>query len=181
MISGPKQPGNDIDVYLTPLIEDLILLWDEGVEVFYAYGKMNFNLRALLFCTINDFPAYGNLSGYSVKGHFAYPICEENTSYHQLKHRRKTCYIGHRRFLRRNHPYRQLKKAFNGYQEKKIQPPPLTYDRVCQVNVMFGKRQKEVVGRSIWKKKSIFFLSPILGQIRCQALHRCYACGEECL
>lgn len=26
MISGPKQSGNDIDVYLTPLIKDLILL-----------------------------------------------------------------------------------------------------------------------------------------------------------
>jgi len=37
MISGPRQPGNDIDVYLSPLIEDLRLLWDEGVEVFDAY------------------------------------------------------------------------------------------------------------------------------------------------
>jgi hypothetical protein len=23
----PKQPGNDIDVYLKPLVDDLILLW----------------------------------------------------------------------------------------------------------------------------------------------------------
>jgi len=67
IISGPKKPRNDIDVYLTPLIEDLILLWDEGVEVFYTYGKMNLNLRALLFCTINDFLNYGNLSDYTVK------------------------------------------------------------------------------------------------------------------
>jgi len=52
MISGPRQPGNDIDVYLSPLIEDLRLLWDEGVEVFNAYEEVNFNLRALLFCTI---------------------------------------------------------------------------------------------------------------------------------
>ena len=94
MISGPNQPGNDIGVYLTPLIEDLGLLWDEGVKVFDAYGNDNFNLRALLFCRINDFPAYGNFSGYSVKGHYACPICEENTSYHQLKHGRKTCNIG---------------------------------------------------------------------------------------
>jgi len=48
MISGPRQPVNDIDVYLSPLIEDLRLLWDEGVEVFDAYEKVNFNLRALL-------------------------------------------------------------------------------------------------------------------------------------
>jgi len=81
MISGPRQPGNDIDVYLSPLIEDLRLLWDEGVEVFDAYEKVSFNLRALLLWTINDFPAYGNLSGYSVKGNNACPICEENMSY----------------------------------------------------------------------------------------------------
>jgi len=34
MISGPKQPGNDIDVYLNPLLEDFKLLWVDGVEVF---------------------------------------------------------------------------------------------------------------------------------------------------
>jgi len=167
IIFGPKQPGNDIDVYLTPLIEDLRLLWDKGVEVFDAYGKMNFNLRALLFCTINDFPAYGNLSGYSVKGHFGCPIYEENTSYHQLKHGRKTCYIGNRRFLRRNHPYRRLKKAFNGCQEEKIQPPPLTreqvYDRVFQVNAIFRKRQKKVVGIRIWKEKNQYSLISHIG------------------
>jgi len=38
MISRPRQPRNDIDVYLSSLIEDLRLLWHEGVEVFYAYG-----------------------------------------------------------------------------------------------------------------------------------------------
>ena len=48
MISRPRQPENDIDVYISPLIEDLRLLWDEGIEVFYAYQKVNFNLRALL-------------------------------------------------------------------------------------------------------------------------------------
>ncbi|XP_073226306.1 uncharacterized protein [Cicer arietinum] len=70
MISGPKQPGNDIDVYLSPLIEDLRMLW-EGVDVFDGYSREYFKMRAMLFCTINDFPAYGNLCGYSVKGHKA--------------------------------------------------------------------------------------------------------------
>ena len=27
LISGPKQPENDIDVYLAPLIEDIKILW----------------------------------------------------------------------------------------------------------------------------------------------------------
>ena len=39
MIAGPKQPGNDIDVYLAPLIEDLTKLWVDGVEVYDANAK----------------------------------------------------------------------------------------------------------------------------------------------
>jgi len=37
MFFGPKQLGNDINVYLNPLIEDLKLLWNEGVDVFDAF------------------------------------------------------------------------------------------------------------------------------------------------
>ena len=34
LIEGPKQPGNDIDVYLAPLIDDLKTLWGKGVNVY---------------------------------------------------------------------------------------------------------------------------------------------------
>jgi len=126
IISGPRQPGNDIDVYLSLLVEDLRTLWDEGVLVFDVFRKETFELRTMLFCTINDFPAYGNLNSYSVKGHHACPICEENRSYIQLKHGRKTVYSRHRHFLTPNHPYRRLQKAFNGSQEDDIARIPLT-------------------------------------------------------
>ncbi|GJW87465.1 hypothetical protein Tco_0162805, partial [Tanacetum coccineum] len=36
LIQGPKQAGNDIDVYLAPLIDDMIDLWDKGVKVYDA-------------------------------------------------------------------------------------------------------------------------------------------------
>ena len=69
LIPGPKQPGNDIDVYLRPLVKELLLLWDdEGVRMWDEYKQENFNLRALLFVTINDWPALSNLSGHSNKG-----------------------------------------------------------------------------------------------------------------
>ena len=32
LILGPRQPSNNIDVYLAPLIEDLKLLWEVGIE-----------------------------------------------------------------------------------------------------------------------------------------------------
>ncbi|XP_031091107.1 uncharacterized protein LOC115996105 [Ipomoea triloba] len=133
--------------------DDLKKLWDEGVLVFDAYRKENFKLQAMLFCTINDFPAYGNLSGYSVKEHKACPICEENTCYYQLVHGRKTVYMGHRRFLDRFHPYRRLKKAFNGQQDYTNAPQPLigieVYERVQGINVTFGKTQKLISQRDI--------------------------------
>ncbi|KAL8118864.1 hypothetical protein AgCh_016379 [Apium graveolens] len=33
LIPGPKEAGNNIDVYLQPLIEDLKLLWDQGYMI----------------------------------------------------------------------------------------------------------------------------------------------------
>ena len=34
-------------------------------------------MRASILWTINDFPAYANLSGWSTKGKFACPICNK--------------------------------------------------------------------------------------------------------
>ena len=43
LIPGPKQPGNDIDVYLKPPIEDLLLLWkEEGVCMWDAHTRGTF-------------------------------------------------------------------------------------------------------------------------------------------
>jgi len=79
MISCLRQPGNDIDVYLSPLIEDLRKLWGEGVLVFDGFRNKTFEMCAMHFCTISDFPAYWNLSGYSVKVHHACPILKGYT------------------------------------------------------------------------------------------------------
>ena len=95
VISRPRQLENDIDAYLSPLIENLTKLWDEMVDVFDETQNDTFKLHAMVFYTINDFPTYRNLNGYSVKGHRACPIYEEDTSYVQLKHGRKIVYIRH--------------------------------------------------------------------------------------
>ena len=134
MIAGPRQPGNEIEIYLTPLVEDLRKLWVNRVDVFDGNLQQTFRLWAMVFCTINDFPTYGNLSGYSVKGHLTCPIIEKGTSFIQLKHGKKTIYTRHRRFLKPYHLYQWLKKAFNGSQENESAPKPLAgnevYDRV---------------------------------------------------
>ena len=80
LIPGPKQPGNDIDVYLKPLVDDLPLLWkDEGDRVWDANAEEYFDLRALLFVTTNDWPALSNLSRQSNKGYRACMHCLDET------------------------------------------------------------------------------------------------------
>ena len=37
LILGPRQPDNDIYIYLPPLIEDLKTLWEVGVEAYDVY------------------------------------------------------------------------------------------------------------------------------------------------
>ncbi|KAI5324340.1 hypothetical protein L3X38_033413 [Prunus dulcis] len=99
--------------------------------------------------TINDFPAYGNLSGCVVKRYKACPICGDDTPSHRLKNGHKICYIGHRKWLPINHPYRRQRAAFNGKPEYGIPPEPLTGEEVLHM--------VENGDRVCWKKKSIFF------------------------
>ncbi|CAL9012150.1 unnamed protein product [Prunus brigantina] len=149
LISGPKQPGNDIDVYLEPLIDDLKSLWDGIRGVYDAHNGEYFTLRVALMWTINDFPAYGNLSGCVVKGYKACPICGDDTPSHRLKNGHKICYIGHRKWLPINHPYRRHRAAFNGKPEYGTPPEPLTGEEVLHM--------VEDGDKVCWKKKSIFF------------------------
>jgi hypothetical protein len=168
LISGPKQPGNDIDVCLQPLIDDLKILWD-GVEgVYDAYRAEYFKLKAVLFWTINDFPAYGNLSGSIVKGYNACPVCCEKTKPHRLAHSQKMSYMRHRRWLPRHHPYRKQLSPFDNTEEHDLAPVPLSGDEVLVraegLNMPFGKtcphppyKGAENENRPCLKKKSIFF------------------------
>jgi len=152
-------------VYLSPLIEDLIKLWVDGVDVYDAHVGNTFLLHVMIFYTVNDFTAYENLSGYSVKGHHGHPICEKNTSFIQLKHGKKTVYTRHWRFLKHYHPYRRLKKAFNGTNETEgtleLLAGHQVYDRVKDIINVFGKtRRKDHADKNICKKRSVFFDLP---------------------
>ncbi|KAL6533521.1 hypothetical protein OROMI_027633 [Orobanche minor] len=130
-----------------------------------------FNLRAAVLWTINDFPAYGNLSGWGTKGYLACPICNKYTCSYWLPHGRKMCYMGHRRFLPHDHKWRGNKRAFDGTREVRDKPIPLSgEDAVQQLSNVdqnkFGKvrrqqkkRKRDQVNLN-WTKHSIFFKLP---------------------
>lgn len=117
LIPRPKQLGNDIDVYFEPLVDDLKELWDNGVKTYNTFNKSTFSLRVILMWTMNDFPAYVNLSGYSIKGNVACPVCGTDICSRWLKFSRKFAYTGNRRFLPSNHPFQTKKKRFDGSHE----------------------------------------------------------------
>ena len=96
LISGPDGPGDAIDIYLQPLIDELIALWEDGVDTYDASTKTNCELRAALLWMVHDFPAYGNLSGHSTKGRLACPVCQNKTCSLWLSKGKKICYMGHR-------------------------------------------------------------------------------------
>uniref|UniRef100_A0A1J3JNP1 Transposase-associated domain-containing protein n=1 Tax=Noccaea caerulescens TaxID=107243 RepID=A0A1J3JNP1_NOCCA len=114
LIPGPHQPGNSIDVYLEPLIEDLNHMWSNGEVTYDAFSKNTFTLKAILLWTISDFPAYGNLDGCKVKGKMACPLCGKNTDSMWLKFGRKHVYMCHRKGLPPTHRFRVKKTWFDG-------------------------------------------------------------------
>ncbi|XP_071704872.1 uncharacterized protein [Rutidosis leptorrhynchoides] len=125
----------------------------------------------MLFCTINDFSAYGNLSGYTTKGKKACPICEENTHLIWLTNCKKLTFMGHQRELAENHPYRKKSDLFDGTIEDRKLPPPLdgetTLSKVENINVVLGKKGFGPP-KGIWKKKSIFWKLPYWKHLRVQ-------------
>jgi hypothetical protein len=45
LISGPVQVGNDIDVYLQQLIDDLLVLWEkEGIRMWDKFQRQHLNI-----------------------------------------------------------------------------------------------------------------------------------------
>ncbi|XP_060200677.1 uncharacterized protein LOC132628944 [Lycium barbarum] len=177
IIPGPRTTGNNIDVYLQPLIKELNELWREGVDTFDSSKDEMFRMRAALMWTVSDFPGLDILSGWNTHTGLACPSCNFDTEPCLLRHSRKWCCIGHRRFLGRNHKFRLMRHRFDGNVEERTPPKKFSGSDILQqvkyISVTFG-RQTELNGKrkrngigSVGegatqqrRKKSIFFDLP---------------------
>ncbi|XP_070662263.1 uncharacterized protein [Malus domestica] len=74
-VAGPRSPGKEIDVYMHPLIDKLNELWEVGTPTYDAYSNQSFTMKDVVLWTINDFPAYEMLSGWSTHGYKACSHC----------------------------------------------------------------------------------------------------------
>ena len=163
MIQGPKQPGNDIDVYLEPLMDDLQKLWNDGLTVWDEYTKKHYLVKGMLLNTITDLPGRGCLSGEATKGYHGCVECLDETVAKWLPNSNKMVYMGHHRGLLRHHPYHRDKESFDGTEEHRQLPKyrdrKQIFKEVSKLKVALGKGKEKVPAPagSLWKKISIFW------------------------
>jgi hypothetical protein len=126
LIPGPANPGKDFDLFLEPLVEDLLELWN-GVPTYDARARKMFKLHAAVLWCIHDYPALSTLSGRATKGYFACTHCDKDPLSYRL--RSKIGYIGHYRFLPEGHRLRR-NNEFAGLHESNDPPAKFSIEEL---------------------------------------------------
>ena len=132
--------------------------------------KDNFMMRVALLWTINDFSAYGMLSGWSTASRLACPICIEDTNVFYLQNGRKMSWFDcHRRWLNHDHPFRRNTFGFLKNRADYDDPPRRLSGEEIQLRVSSFHKVHEI-GQAIkfvgyggghnWTKQSIFWELP---------------------
>ena len=85
LVQGPKQPGTDINLYLTLLKEELATLWEDGACTWDASAQDYFDMRAAVITTVQDYPGLGYFSRQVIQGFCGCVRCKDNTTYLQLQ------------------------------------------------------------------------------------------------
>jgi hypothetical protein len=70
--------GEHFDIYLEPMLDELKMLWEVGIDVRnvrQSNGESTFRLCAILLWMIHDLPAYEIVVGYTTKGYQGCPCC----------------------------------------------------------------------------------------------------------
>ncbi|CAL2276212.1 unnamed protein product [Prunus armeniaca] len=150
-----EDPGRSIDVYLRPLVDELNDLWTNGVRAYdKSTGKM-LTLWAAVMWTVNDFPAYAMVSGWSTKGYMACPVCKEDVTsgWHAGK--------------------REKDKEFDGNAERRLRPREWSGDEILeQLNRLdfapFGKTVRRIRPSTHmnWTDKPMFFELPYWSKLK---------------
>ncbi|KAK1603053.1 hypothetical protein QYE76_017018 [Lolium multiflorum] len=111
---GPKYPGKNMNVYLEPLIDDLLLGWeDRGIRTYDAAKKEHFDMYVWYHTSLHDLPARALFCGWCTHGKWPCPECRQAVTFFWLnKGGKYSCFDEARQFLEQSHEYRSDVKSF---------------------------------------------------------------------
>ncbi|CAM8934267.1 unnamed protein product [Rhodiola kirilowii] len=167
LISGPKSPDKCLNVFMRPLIDELKMLWEEGVQTYNRHDGSSFLMKGTVMWTISDFPGLGMLGGIKTKGYKACPLCLDEIDAMHLTGRMS--YQGHRRWLLGDHDWRFAANRFNGKIEHREPPTSFSGTEIFAqitshdyptliLHPLFKKRG--VAEKLCWKHVSLFYVLP---------------------
>jgi hypothetical protein len=115
-------------------------VWDE-------YKKEHLNLKAIIFCTINDNPTRLALTG-QVKEKTRCVVCVNQMKSIYLPSSNNLVYMRHHKFLPPKHRYRQWRSSFDGTikneEAPKHQDGKFVFEMIKNINVVFGNHVKGI-------------------------------------
>ena len=77
VIPGPSEPKLNINTYLSPLVDKLLILWNEGVKLRHGSQGLHETFKACLLCVACDLPASRKVCGFT--GHNSTRGCNKYT------------------------------------------------------------------------------------------------------
>ncbi|KAK1661855.1 hypothetical protein QYE76_050014 [Lolium multiflorum] len=111
---GPKYPGKNMNVYLEPLVDDLVRGWEgRGIRTYDASKKEYFDMYVWYHTSLHDLPARALFCGWCTHGKWPCPQCRQAVTFFWLnKGGKYSCFDEARQFLERRHAYRSDVKSF---------------------------------------------------------------------
>ena len=151
LIPGPKAPsGDDFDTLIEPLVEELEILWYDGIMMQDAARFRNehlFLMKVMLIFCIHDFPAYGMVAGCVTKGYHGCPVCGPFTVSRRSEFLKKNVYDDQARMhLPEDHEMRGNTQDFRGHVEFRAAPPRIT---AMEVVAFADERQRWLDGGGV--------------------------------
>jgi hypothetical protein len=114
LIPGPSSPGKDFDVFLEPLVDDLLELWKGVDDAYDAITGKSFKLRAAVLWCIHNYPALSTFQGVQQKAILhVFTVTKDPLTYGL---RSKIGYFGHYRFLPKGHCLRKNNEFIGLYE-----------------------------------------------------------------
>jgi len=89
-----------MNVYFSPIVDELKKLWTIGEETYDVNNNNSFNMKAILLWIMHDYLGYGVASSLQTQGFLGCPVCgPEHVNSYSSKELGKIIYYRYCRYL----------------------------------------------------------------------------------